>query len=188
MARILVFYGTTDGQTAKIAAAIGDELRAGGGIVDVVDAAGSGSTTRPDDYDAVIVAASVHASGYQKSVQRWVTRHSVALGGRRSAFVSVCLGVLEKKPEVDRALAEIRRKFFDATGWQPQTTHVVAGALLYRRYNFLKRWTMRRIVARAHGDTDTSRNYEYTDWDDVKAFARAFGAGVRGATERGAEG
>ena len=34
---------------------------------------------------------------------------------------------------------------------------------------------MRRIVAKAGGDTDTTRDYEYTDWDDLWAFARAFG-------------
>ena len=33
---------------------------------------------------------------------------------------------------------------------------------------------MRRIVARAHGDTDTSRDYEYTDWDDLRLFAQTF--------------
>jgi menaquinone-dependent protoporphyrinogen oxidase len=33
---------------------------------------------------------------------------------------------------------------------------------------------MRRIAAKHHSDVDTSRDYEYTDWDDVKAFAREF--------------
>jgi menaquinone-dependent protoporphyrinogen oxidase len=50
----------------------------------------------------------------------------------------------------------------------------VAGALLYRKYGFLKRWIMKRIVARAGGDTDTSRDYEYTDWNDMRAFAKEF--------------
>jgi menaquinone-dependent protoporphyrinogen IX oxidase len=29
---------------------------------------------------------------------------------------------------------------------------------------------MGRIVARAGGDTDTSRDYEYTDWAALRAF------------------
>jgi menaquinone-dependent protoporphyrinogen oxidase len=28
------------------------------------------------------------------------------------------------------------------------------------------------------GDTDTSRDYEYTDWDEVRAFSRQFAAFV----------
>ena len=39
----------------------------------------------------------------------------------------------------------------------------VAGALLYTRYNIFKRWIMKRIVAKAGGDTDVSRDYDYTD-------------------------
>jgi menaquinone-dependent protoporphyrinogen oxidase len=33
---------------------------------------------------------------------------------------------------------------------------------------------MRRIVSKARGDTDTSRDYEYTDWADLEQFARDF--------------
>jgi menaquinone-dependent protoporphyrinogen oxidase len=55
---------------------------------------------------------------------------------------------------------------------------IAAGALLYTHYNFFIRWMMKRIVATAGGDTDTSRDYEYTDWNDVRAFARDFGASV----------
>ena len=33
---------------------------------------------------------------------------------------------------------------------------------------------MRMIVGFAGGDTDTSRDYEYTDWKDLGAFVDAF--------------
>ena len=35
-------------------------------------------------------------------------------------------------------------------------------------------FVMRRIVSKEGGDTDTSRDYEYTDWAAVDAFAREF--------------
>jgi menaquinone-dependent protoporphyrinogen oxidase len=40
---------------------------------------------------------------------------------------------------------------------------------------------MRRIVAKAGGDTDTSRDYEYTDWADVRTFAEEFARVALGA-------
>lgn len=49
----------------------------------------------------------------------------------------------------------------------------VKGALPYTRYNWLKK-IMKRIVSKAGGDTDTTRDYEYTDWDDLRVFAREF--------------
>ena len=49
----------------------------------------------------------------------------------------------------------------------------MAGALPYSKYSWWKRWMMRRIVAKAGGDTDTSRDYEYTDWNDLSEFVRS---------------
>jgi menaquinone-dependent protoporphyrinogen oxidase len=173
--RILVLFGTTEGHTAKVAEAMADELRSRGADVDVVRARGSGAGgPHPEYYDAVIVAGSVHAGGYQRAVARWVRRHAAALEDRPTAFVSVCLGVLERSETTDRELSAILQRFFDKTGWQPDESKIVAGALPYTQYGWLKRWIMRRIVAKAHGDTDTSRDYEYTDWADVADFAGRF--------------
>jgi menaquinone-dependent protoporphyrinogen oxidase len=182
MARILVIYGTTDGQTAKIAAALGRDLRSHGQVADVIHA--GNSTPGPSDYDGVIVAASVHAGGYQRDLRRWVRRHVADLSHTPNAFVSVCLGVLQHDPAVDCDLAAIRERFVVATGWRPMTTKVVAGALPYTHYNWAKRLVLKRIVQKAGGDTDTSRDYEYTDWDDLRTFARTFAATVERCLER----
>jgi menaquinone-dependent protoporphyrinogen oxidase len=52
----------------------------------------------------------------------------------------------------------------------------VAGAVPFTRYGWFKKWVMRRISAKAGGGTDTSRDYEYTDWNDVRAFVNGFAA------------
>jgi hypothetical protein len=33
---------------------------------------------------------------------------------------------------------------------------------------------MKRIVRKAGGDIDTRRDYEYTDWNDLRMFAEQF--------------
>ena len=173
--RFLVLYGTTDGHTRKVAAAIADELRAAGDLADVWNAKQQRPPTPPDPYTAVIVAASVHAGGYQRSVRRWVRTYRDALAARPTAFVSVCLGVLEHNPRTDRELDRILTKFFNATSWRPTMTKVVAGALPFTRYGWLKRRAMLRIVRKQLGsNVDTHRDYEYTDWNDLRAFAREF--------------
>jgi menaquinone-dependent protoporphyrinogen oxidase len=172
MARILVLYGTTDGHTARIARSIGDTLRTVGHEADVIEA---GTVwPRPEDYAAVVVAASIHAGGYQRSVRRWVRAHAGALNGRPGAFVSVCLGVLQQESTVQSELSAIVGRFVAATGWRPTVTKNVAGALPYTRYNPIKRWIMKGVVRRAGGDTDTSKDYEYTDWNDLRVFAEDF--------------
>jgi menaquinone-dependent protoporphyrinogen oxidase len=172
MTRILVLYGTTDGHTAKVARAIADTLWAHHVTADVMDA--RRHDPDPRGYSGVIVAASVHASGFQHAVKRWVGRHADALGGVPSAFVAVCLGVLQHDPKVDRELDAIVDRFLDTTGWHPGERKFVAGALKYTRYSVITRLAMRRIAAKAGGDTDTTRDYEYTDWNDLRAFTVRF--------------
>ena len=176
MLSILVVYGTTHGHTAKVAEAVAKTLEASGASCDVI-AAGDAARS-PSGYDGVVVAASVHAGKYQRAVTHWVRAHRAVLDTRPAAFISVCLGVLQKDPKVERDLNGILSRFFSETGWHPQVTTIVAGALAYTKYNWFIRWTMKRIAAKAGGDTDTSRDYEYTDWTALSTFTLQFGRRV----------
>ncbi len=174
MPRVLIFFGTTDGHTAKIATRLGEDLRDLGATVNVVEAGAGRADPHPRDYDAVIVAASLHLSNYQRPVREWVQTHARELSGMPSAFLSVCLGMLQHEPEVQQELRLIMERFFATTGWRPTATLAVAGALLYSRYGWLKRWGMRHMARRAGVETDPSRDYEYTDWEELRAFAESF--------------
>lgn len=171
--RVLVIYDTATGHTRKIASVLAESLRSSAIDIDVVNAR-EPLDPNPQDYAGVLVAAPVRGGRYPRGVRRWVKAHGAALRDRPTAFVSVCLGVLEKNPKTDAVLQSILERFFLETAWRPTRVKIVAGALPYTRYNWITRWMMRRIVARAHGDVDTSRDYEYTDWDDLRSFAREY--------------
>jgi len=173
MSQALIIYGTTDGQTGKIAQEIAKTFAAEGWQTSVVNANAS-RDTRPEYFDRVVVAASVHVGGYQRAVGRWVRRHAAALNRIPSAFISVCLGVLEQRPEAQREVHAIPERFFARTGWHPPVTQIVAGALPYTRYGWLTKLVMKRIAAKAGGDTDTTRDFEYTNWDELRSFVRGF--------------
>lgn len=184
MKRVLIVYGTTDGHTRKVADSLAEALRGAGCRADVVDAATPAARMGPEGYSGVLVAASIHGGKFQGTVRRWVAMHAPALNGLVTGFVAVCLAVLESKPEARQAVNEIMQRFFLASGWTPTMHKAVAGALLYTRYNWVKRWIMKRIVRKAGGDTDTSRDYEYTDWPDLHMFAREFAARLPAAWAR----
>jgi menaquinone-dependent protoporphyrinogen oxidase len=182
MARILVIFGTTDGHTAKIAAAVESALRAGTAVV--VDVKEPHETAPdPQRYDAVVVAASVHAGKFQKNITKWAHAHAALLNAKPSAFIGVCLGILQEEPAVQQEVQAILTRFFVATDWQPSSSIMVAGALPYTRYGWLKRWMMKRIAAKAGGDTDTTRDYEYTNWAELRVFSEEFGRRVTAVPE-----
>jgi len=174
MTHILIVYGTTDGHTRKIAQVLAENLRAKLCCVDIMDAAGPLGHLSPESYDGVIVAASVHIGDYQRGVGRWVRAYAPQLNGVPTAFLSVCLAVLERRIEARQEILRIMRRFLVRCGWRPTITKMVAGAVPYTRYGWLKRQMMKRIVAKAGGDTDTTRDFEYTDWNDLRDFARDF--------------
>jgi len=174
MSRILIVYGTSDGHTARIVGRLEESLRAEGCGVTVARAGSRSAESWPERYDGVIVAASIHIGAYQRPVRRWVRAHAAQLSRMPSAFLSVCLAILEKRPGVQQEVHDIIRKFLRRAGWRPTVVKPVAGAVPYTRYGWLKRRIMRRLMAKANGDTDTTRDYEYTDWEDLKSFARGF--------------
>ena len=77
-------------------------------------------------------------------------------------------GAIERRWQTTTRLVQ---QFIDATGLDPEMVGLFAGALAYTRYGWLKRAVMKRIVASEGGNTDTSRDHEYTDWDAVDDFA-----------------
>jgi menaquinone-dependent protoporphyrinogen oxidase len=174
MSRLLIVYGTTDGQTAKIVRAIADIWRDKGSAVDVVLANQAGTLPTLADYDGIVVAASLHAGGYQRAVRHWVRRHAAALTGKTSVFLSVCLGVLQDDAKVRNDLDRIARDFFRETGWTPTMTKMVAGALLFTKYGWQKRRIMRHMARKAGMETDIRRDYEFTNWADLEVFAKGF--------------
>ena len=177
MTRVLIIYGTTDGQTAKVARFLAKELLDCGAAADVYDSAEANPD--PSGYTGVIVAASIQAGGFQRSLVRWVRKHAARLRGKATVFVSVSLSMLQQESKVQQDLRAIHQRFFARTGWTPPWLKPVAGALRYTRYGWLKRLVIRNIARKAGGDTDVSRDFEYTDWEDLRRFTSAFAATCR---------
>lgn len=174
MIKVLIPYGTSEGQTARIAEYLANVIRGRGYAAYPVDLRNS---SRPvvDRYDAVLVGASVHMGKHEGYVRDFVRKNREALERLPSAFFSVSLAAHDQTKEARAAVEGYIEKFAQETGWHPRKVGRFAGALPYTRYGFFKRWIMNKIARnKGSSDTDTSRDYIYTDWDSVKRFAEEF--------------
>ena len=169
--QILVLYASKHGQTEKIAARIGGVMR-GQGVEAVVKNAVDHPDLDPSQFDAVVVGASIHAGHHQRQVLDWVKAHAPTLNSMPTAFFSVSLSAAEDDEESREANRKYLDDFSDETGWSPTETISFAGALQYLEYDFMTKLLMRLISKHGHHPTDTSRDYEYTDWEQVESFAR----------------
>ena len=182
--RILLVYGTTYGQTAKIARFMADMLTASGDTVTLVNARQlqrDGALPRGlslHDFDGAIVGSSVLYGRHQRCVRRFARIHREELDTRPSAFFSVSGAAASREAA---KLAEARRvvgEFEREAGWRPELTEIVAGAMAYTKDNALYRWLLRRRAAREGAPTDVSRDHEFTDWAQVRRFVDAFAATI----------
>lgn len=174
MATLLIVYATNEGQTRKIAEYLASLATDQGHTVIVEDSAKGFRRFSWEAIDGVIIGASIHKSHYPKAIVDFTKTHAQRLQHIPSAFFSVSLTAASAKAEDQVQVRHYIADFAQATGWQPYKTAAFAGAIKYSRYGFFKRWMMKQIAKKNRGGTDTSRDYEYTDWNQVKAFAEDF--------------
>jgi menaquinone-dependent protoporphyrinogen oxidase len=174
MARILLVYGTTEGQTRKIAERIASELEKLEHEVEIRDSATIADHLAKGGFDAVMIGASVHRGRHQTAVQRFVSANLGVLEQLPTAFFSVSLVASSADPEDRKDAENLIEAFCEKTSWRPALTRCIPGALRYTEYGFLMRWIMKLIVRHYGGPTDSSRDYEFTDWEDVDRFTRQF--------------
>jgi menaquinone-dependent protoporphyrinogen oxidase len=191
MAEVLVLFATREGQTEKIARRMTAVLEAKGHRVDVRDVERTSRELDLRRYQVIFIGSPVRVGSYLPSVARFVQAQRESLKQVPSAFFSVSLAVAphrgERKSDGRAETMRVVEKLTRKTGWSPRRIELLAGALPYSRYNFLVRFVMRRISAAAGGDTDTSRDYEYTDWSAVDRFASEFVDEALGARPAQAE-
>ncbi len=176
--KILLVYGTTEGHTRKVASFVADRLSGRGHAVVLADANEVPASLDVGRFDAVLIAASVHVGPSQASVTHFVAQHRAAIEARPNAFVSVSLAAASDEPDDVQGLRQCVQGFIADTGWTPRQIHHAAGAFRYTAYDFFKRWALRYIAYRKGAPTDTRRDHEMTDWDELARFADSFAAAV----------
>lgn len=170
MINILILYGTTEGHTARIAEHMAGVARARGHPVETRHAKKLPRDFSWESFGAVIIGASVHYQKHQKYMQHLVKRNLESLQHIPSAFFSVSGAAAQSIKPAEKFVED----FLQETGWQPNKIGIFAGAILYTQYGLFKRLFMKKIMKSKGGPTDTSQDYEYTDWDSVTRFAEEF--------------
>ena len=169
--KILIAFATGDGQTGRVAQRIADVFSSAGHAPVLANLLVAPQPLS-GDFDFTLVAAPVRFGKHHRAALTFCTVNREALFARPSALVSVSLSAARSRPGARREVAKALSHFIKTTAWVPPRIFPVAGALLYTRYRPFLRRVMRFFARMADRETDASRDYEYTDWPSVDAFAR----------------
>ena len=180
--RVALFFATREGHTGRIAERIACDLRArlvDADVFDLFNVKDWESKLDWSQYTTACVASSVHIGHHEPAIIAFVKRHRRELEQLDAAFVSVTLSEAgaedpmaspERRQQAARDVQGMIDRFVQETGWRPARVLPVAGALAYTRYNVMVRFVMKRIARKAGAPTDTSRDYEFTDWPALDRF------------------
>ena len=180
--KALIAYGTTEGQTRKIAEHVAERVGALGGAAQLHNSERHAAELRVGDHDVAIIVASIHQQAHQATVARFVVAHLDALQALPTLFLSVSLSAAfdDKRAEAQNYVDT----FLTETGWTPTATHLVAGALRPSQYDYFEQEIVERVVLKGHESEAGEGDRELTDWDDlteaVTAFLKSAGAGQAG--------
>ncbi len=186
-ARILVVFATRHGSTPEVAAAVAEELRAGGAEVDVRPASLDGDLGR---YRAVVVAAPM-IFGWHKDALRFIERNRGELATKTTVYLVMAASLTEtgetsvegipivkdpwlvKRPKDAAKLSfreryarpseYLKKPFKRAPGVRPSSVAFFAGSLDLTKMNILEKAFVMVMIGATPGD---SRN-----WDAIRDWA-----------------
>ena len=165
MKKILLTYSTVDGHTKTICEKLLSYSK-----TSQVDILPIDSSINIKDYDTVVIGASIRYGKYRDEIFEFIKENEELLNSKDNAFFSVNVVARKEnknKPETNPYLL----KFLNKISWQPKILDVFAGKIDYPKYKFLDKYAIKFIMWITKGPTDTSKVYEFTDWNRVKSFA-----------------
>lgn len=172
MTHALVTYYSHGGHTARIARVICETLRSEGATCDMMDMM---EVVREgvvwEKYDLIIVGAAVIYGVYNKIVLEFVRRFEHQLETTPSSFFNVT--VVARRPY--KATIEGNRymqRFLQKSPWHPTDLKCFAGKVDYPNWTWYQKLAIQMIMKMTKGPTDPTTVIDYTDWEDVKAYAR----------------
>lgn len=166
--KVLIAYGTTEGQTRKIAEAVAAQISELGHDFELFDTSGLKGDLHPESFDKIIIAGSVHEQQHQKAVEIFVAVNLKKLQTKPTMFLSVSLaaafedGLADAQGYVD--------SFFGNVGWRPAQSLLVAGAVRHGEYGYYKEQILNHVVLEHRNLDDPESDHEFTDW---KLLAKA---------------
>ena len=164
----IIFYATTDGHTKKIAQAIAADWQ-GDAFVEPIERLPEHCNKY--QINKVVIGASIRYGHYQQSLFDIVSTHRQWLARQQSAFFSVSL-TARKPGKNDPASSLQIRKLLTRTGWNPDHITMFAGQLCYPNYRYWDRQMIRLIMTLTGGCNDGISTIDYTDWQQVRRFAK----------------
>ena len=169
MSGSLIIYSSTDGHTEKICRRITSFMD----IEKKIKIISLKETTKINlsQFNKIIIGASIRYGKHSKELYKFIKMNKNILDQKDTVFFSV--NVVARKPEKNSPETNpYIKKFLKISSWKPKKIGVFAGKVDYPNYGLIDKYVIKLIMFLTKGPTDTSRSFEFTDWQKVDNFAK----------------
>ncbi len=169
---VLIAFATVEGQTAKIARFIGKTAKEAGFNIRLINTDETHDHVSLDDVAKVILLAPVHERRHPDSFEAYVASHKDDLMKRKSLVLSVGLkaAFAAGREEARDYLNEMLMR----TGFKPNATALVAGAVRPENYGYFEREILKHVVLLGRKIDPRDGAREFTDWDELTSIVVDF--------------
>ena len=165
----LIIYSSTDGHTETICKRISNFLDNKNEIK--IIALDDATKLDLSIFNKIIIGASIRYGKHSKKLYKFITLNKKVLDQKQSIFFSV--NVVARKSEKNTPETNpYIKKFLKISNWRPKKIGVFAGKVDYPNYGLIDKYVIKFIMFLTRGPTDTSRSFEFTDWEKVDNFAK----------------
>ncbi len=171
MKKILILYSTTDGHTKLICERIKISLEKHF-LVEIhpIQANGEDLSVISKDVETVIIGASIRYGKHNDALYHFINNNCEFLENVNNAFFSVNAVARKAEKNTPNNNPYIE-KFLKISKWKPKKIAVFAGKIDYSKYHFIDKFMIRLIMWITKGPTDTSKTFEFTNWEKVDEFS-----------------
>ena len=160
----IFIYSSSNGHSLKICKALNKNKES---LIIDIDML---KTANLDNFDQIVIGASVKYGDHNKKVYEFVKKNRVLLEKKKTVFFSVNATARKSEKNTPKTNPYII-KFLKKTNWTPDHIGVFAGMIDFPNYNFIEKYIIKLIMWITNGPTDTSKTFEFTNWEDVKKFS-----------------
>ncbi|ATA89633.1 menaquinone-dependent protoporphyrinogen IX dehydrogenase [Capnocytophaga stomatis] len=171
MEKSVIIYASVDGQTKKICERIKEVLLSKNQNAEMISI--TDFRRNLDDFDKIILASSIRYGKHNQDIVKLIDENHELLNTKKSVFISVNL-VARKAEKRQADTNPYVVKFLNKIKWKPTVVEVFAGKINYKIYGFFDKLIIKLIMTMTKGPTNSDAEIEYTNWDNVNAFAERF--------------
>ncbi len=172
MKNVLIIYWSHDGHTARISRRICEVIEAEGHkatMMHVMEAEREGVDL--DSYDIILLGCAIRYGEFNKQFVNFVNKNKAKLDAKPNSMFNIT--AIARNPEKATVAGNVyARKFMENNPWKPHEMKCFAGKVDYPNCGPVDGFLIRLIMMMTKGPTDKHSVNDFTNWDDVEAYAR----------------